>query len=60
MASKVRITQVKSTIKRPSYQKKTIEALGLGKINKSVEVENTPQIAGMVRKVNHLITVTEL
>lgn len=60
MASKVRITQTKSTIKRPSNQKKTIEALGLGKINKSVEVENTPQIAGMVRKVNHLITVTEL
>ncbi|MFA0962599.1 50S ribosomal protein L30 [Roseivirga sp. BDSF3-8] len=60
MASKVRITQVKSTIKRPSDQKKTIQALGLGRINKSVEVENTPQVAGMVRKVNHLITVTEL
>jgi large subunit ribosomal protein L30 len=57
---KVRITQVRSTIKRPRKQKLTIQALGLGRINKSVEVENTPQIAGMINKVNHLVTVTEL
>lgn len=58
--AKVRITQVSSTIDRPNIQKLNIKALGLGKINKSVEVEFTPQIAGMVRKVNHLVTVTEL
>ena len=58
--SKVKITQVKSTIKRPDDQKKTIVALGLGKINKSVEVELTPQVAGMVNKVSHLVTVDEL
>jgi len=58
--AKVRISQVKSTIKRPSMQKKTIKALGLGKINKSVEVELTPQIAGMINKVSHLVAVTEL
>jgi large subunit ribosomal protein L30 len=58
--AKVRITQIQSTIDRPKIQKLNIEALGLGKINKSVEVEFTPQIAGMVRKVNHLVTVTEL
>jgi large subunit ribosomal protein L30 len=58
--AKVIITQVKSTIKRPKTQKLTITALGLGKINKSVEVEYTPQIAGMVNKVNHLVTVQEL
>ncbi len=58
--SKVRITQVKSTIKRTKVQKDTIKALGLGRINRSVEVELTDQIKGMVRTVNHLISVTEL
>lgn len=57
--AKVIITQVKSTIDRPERQKRTIKALGLGKINRSVEVENTPQIAGMVKKVNHLVSVKE-
>ncbi len=58
--AKVKITQVRSTIKRPNNQKLTIEALGLGKINRSVEVEKTPQIAGMITKVSHLVEVTEL
>ena len=58
--AKVKISQVKSTIKRPNRQKLTIKALGLGKIDKSVEVELTPQIAGMVKKVSHLVSVTEL
>ena len=58
--AKVKITQVRSIIDRPNRQKLTIQALGLGKINKSVEVEYTPQVAGMVNKVNHLVTVTEL
>ncbi|UCS93669.1 50S ribosomal protein L30 [Echinicola marina] len=57
--AKVKVTQVKSTINRPKNQKATIVALGLGKINKSVEVENTPQIAGMIRKVSHLVKVEE-
>jgi large subunit ribosomal protein L30 len=58
--AKVRITQTRSTIDRPLKQKLTIKALGLGKINRSVEVELTPQIAGMINKVGHLVTVTEL
>ncbi|MTI32914.1 50S ribosomal protein L30 [Xanthovirga aplysinae] len=58
--AKVKITQVRSVIRRPQKQKDTIQALGLGKINRSVEVELTPQIAGMVNKVNHLVAVTEL
>jgi len=58
--AKVQITQRRSTIKRPAIQKATIKALGLGRINKAVEVELTPQIAGMIAKVNHLITVKEL
>lgn len=58
--AKVKITQRRSVINRPKKQKLTIKALGLGKINKSVEVEATPQILGMIQKVNHLVTVTEL
>jgi large subunit ribosomal protein L30 len=58
--AKVQITQKRSTIKRPERQVRTIQALGLGRINRSVEVELTPQIAGMIAKVNHLITVKEL
>lgn len=57
--AKIKITQIKSTIKRPQSQKATIEALGLGRINKTVEVEATSSILGMVRKVNHLVQVTE-
>jgi large subunit ribosomal protein L30 len=57
---KIKITQVKSVIDRPERQKRTMEALGLRKLNATVEVEATPQILGMVTKVNHLITVEEL
>ena len=57
---KVLITQKKSTIKRPKNQKRTIEALGLGKINRSVEKELTPSIDGMIKTVSHLVEVKEL
>lgn len=57
---KIKITQVKSVIDRPERQKRTMVALGLKKMNASVEVEATPQILGMVTKVNHLIKVEEL
>ncbi len=57
--AKIKITQTRSTIDRPKDQKATITALGLGRISKSVIVENTPQIAGMVNKVNHLVKVEE-
>ena len=57
---KIKVTQVKSIIDRPERQKRTMKALGLRKLNASVEVEATPQILGMVTKVNHLITVEEL
>ena len=58
--AKYKVTQTRSTIKRPKDQKRTIEALGLGRINRSVEVEGTPQVLGMIRKVSHLVSVTEL
>ncbi len=57
--AKVIITQTRSTIDRPERQKRTIQALGLGKINRSVELELTPQISGMIVKVNHLVSVKE-
>ncbi|MCF2490101.1 50S ribosomal protein L30 [Dyadobacter sp. CY347] len=60
MMSKVRITQVKSTIDRPERQKLTIKALGLGKLNRTVEKENSEAIAGMIRKVSHLVKVEEI
>ena len=58
--SKVKITQIRSTIKRPETQLRTIQSLGLGKRDQSVEVEFTPQIKGMVKKVSHLVSVKEL
>jgi len=58
--AKIIIKQVKSVIGSSKDQKLTMKALGLNKINSSVEKEATPQIIGMVRKVNHLIKVEEV
>ncbi|MFZ6000615.1 MAG: 50S ribosomal protein L30 [Bacteroidota bacterium] len=58
--AKVRITQTRSMIKRPETQQLTIQSLGLGKPRAFVEVEYTPQIQGMVKKVSHLVSVKEL
>lgn len=58
--AKIKITQVKSGIDRPERQKRTLIALGLRKMLSSVEVEATPQILGMVNKVNHLVKVEEV
>ena len=58
--AKIKITQVKSGIDRSERQKLTLQALGLKKLNASKEVEATPQILGMVKKVNHLIKVEEV
>ena len=57
--SKLKITQIKSAIDRSKRQKRTLIALGLRKINQSVVHEGTPQIQGMVHKVNHLVKVEE-
>lgn len=55
--TKVKITQIKSVIDRPKNQKATIKALGLRKINHTVEKEDNPQLRGMINKVSHLVTV---
>ncbi len=57
---KIKITQIRSTIERPERQKRTIEALGLGRIRKSVVKVDTPQIRGMIAKVQHLVRVEDL
>ena len=57
---KVKVTLVKSRIGRPEPQKRTLTALGLGRINSSKEHTVTPQIAGMIAKVAHLIKVEEI
>jgi large subunit ribosomal protein L30 len=54
---KVKITQVKSTIDRPKRQKLTMESLGIRKMHQSVVHEATPQIMGMIAKVQHLVVV---
>lgn len=56
---KITITQTRSAINRPKRQKDTIKALGIKKLHNPVEHEATPQILGMVRKVSHLVQVTE-
>ncbi len=57
--SKIKIKQVRSRIGRPKDQRRTLDALGLRKMNNVVEHTATPQILGMVKKVSHLVTVIE-
>ncbi len=57
--AKIVVTQTKSGINRPKRQKLTLQALGLGKLHRSVEHEATPQILGMVNKVQHLVKVED-
>ena len=57
---KIKVTQIRSKIRRPKKQKLTLEALGLKRIDHSVEHEATPAILGMVRTVNHLVSVEEI
>lgn len=57
--AKIKVKQVKSSIDKPSRQKKTLLALGIRKMNQTVEHEATPQILGMVEKVRHLVEVSE-
>lgn len=58
--AKVKITLVRSMIGSTQRQKRTLEALGLRKLNHTVEHEATPQILGMARKLNHLVKVEEI
>jgi large subunit ribosomal protein L30 len=55
----IKIKQVRSAIRRPAVQKATIKALGFSKLNQVIEKEATPQIMGMIKKVQHLVEVVE-
>ena len=55
----IKIKQVRSAIRRPADQKATIKALGFRKLNQTIEKVATPQILGMVKKIQHLIEVVE-
>ena len=58
--AKIKVTQVKSNIKRPEDQKRTLAALGLHKIGQVVEHEDTATIMGMINKIKHLVTVQKV
>jgi len=58
--AKVRITQLKSKIGSTKRQKATLEALGLRKIRHTIEKESTPEVLGMISKVNHLVSFEEI
>ena len=57
--AKIKVKQVKSAINRPQRQKLTLQALGLGKLNRTVEHEATPQILGIVKKVEHMVKIVK-
>ncbi len=60
MDKKLKITQVKSYIGRPQKQRQILRGLGLGKLNRTVLLEDTPEIRGMIMKVNHLVSMEEV
>lgn len=58
--AKIRITQVRSRNGKPERQRRTLDALGIRKLNHTVEHEATPQILGMIEKVKHLVKVENI
>ncbi len=57
---KIKVTQIRSRIDQPARQKRTLDALGLKKMHQSREFTATPQIEGMIRKVQHLVKIEEV
>ena len=60
MVKKLMITLVKSFIGRPEAQRRVLRGMGLGKVNKTVVLNDTPEIRGMIRKVDHLVAAVEV
>ena len=60
MEKKLKITQIKSYIGRPEAQRRVLRGMGLGKINRTVVLNDTPEIRGMIRKVVHLVAAVEV
>jgi large subunit ribosomal protein L30 len=59
MSGRLKITLVRSMIGRPEQQRRVLRGMGLNRLQQSVELEDTPAIRGMVRKVSHLVTAEE-
>ena len=59
MASKIYVKQIRSPIRRPEVQRKILKGLGLNKMNKVSELNDTPSIRGMINKIPHLIQIVE-
>ena len=59
MASKIFVKQIRSPIRRPGVQRKILRGLGLNKINKISELNDTPSIRGMINKIPHLVQILE-
>ena len=57
--AKLKITQTGSPIRRTPDQRKTLIGLGLNKMHKTVELDDTPEVRGMIRKVQHMVTVAD-
>ena len=57
--AKVKITQTGSPIRRTPDQRRTLVGLGLNKMHKTVELDDTPEVRGMIRKVQHMVTVAD-
>lgn len=60
MGKQLKITLVKSYIGRPEAQRRVLRGMGLGKVNKTVLLNDTPEIRGMIRKVIHLVAAIEV
>ena len=59
MVNKIYVKQIRSPIRRPDVQRKILKGLGLNKMNKISELNDTPSIRGMINKINHLVEVIE-
>ena len=59
MVNKIYVKQIRSPIRRPDVQRKILKGLGLNKMNKISELNDTPSIRGMINKINHLVQVIE-
>lgn len=60
MAGKIKVTLKRSMIGRPEKHRKVLRGMGLTKMNKTVQLENTPAIRGMIQKVSHLVEAEEI
>ena len=57
--AKIKLKQIGSPIRRPAHQKKTLVGLGLGKMHRVIEVEDTPEVRGAIAKLPHMVAVVD-